>query len=361
MKLKIILITLSIFIISNKNFSQQISKENYTLKINNSNSELTTNMKIGNSKDGKDYILQCYSSSLHEILAKCYNITLKRIVSTDKNSNLFGINLFAQFPKKEYSKKDYNDIIIEELKRKYKFTTSIVHEEKEDVWVVQVENENLLMNSFEDKNTNPSTEFLMNCGTGYRGFSLKNIFLDIEKNYSDVFFKVDLSEKLSKKKFSLDFYFSCCIDNSNANIFNSQLQKYGLKISKRNTSIEKQKLVFSQKISSIFDLKKELSKLEKSYKKKYNIENMFGKWSFSFTGNEAIINLLKNQEGQLYGNLFDEYEGSIPLKEVSVKGNKISFSITLDGEKSNFKIWFLNKKTAKGVIGKRIFIELKKF
>jgi hypothetical protein len=359
MKLKIILITLSFFVISNKKFSQQTNKKNYTLKINNSNSELSTNVKKYNSDDNKDYIFQCYSSSLYTILSYCYGISPERILSTDKNANLFGINLFAQFPKNKYSRREFYPIIIKELKRKYKFTTSIVHEEKDDVWVIQLENEDLL-NSFEDKNTKASIEFLDNCGYGYRGLNLKDIFFDIEKNNSDVFFKVDLSEKLLKKKFNLIFHLKYYINNSNANTLNSQLQKYGLKISKKRTTIEKRKLIFSQKIT-VFDPKKELAKLKKSYTKKYDVKNMLGKWSFLFLGTETTINLLKDQEGKFYGNIVVEDEKPIFLRKISVKGNKMCFSFTIDDEKNKFNIWFLNKKTAKGHINKRMFIELKKF
>jgi hypothetical protein len=325
-------------------------KKKYILRINDSRSKI---MGASSVEANEHHIIICYTAnSLHTILAKLYdNFSLKRIVSTDTNSNLFGIDIFAKFPREKYTFEDVKNIIINELQNKYKFKISSIHE-KETVLLVQLENKKRL-NSWETSDEYSSSGVSKN-KLNYHGYTLKKVFLDFEE-HSNNLFKIDddLRNEFSKKTYDLTLY-------KNTKKLISKLKKnYGLKLSTKKLAIEKLKLTFSEKVIIKFRPKEELTKLISLSKEKYEVENMLGEWFFVISGQESSIKLLKNEKGKLDGNLiFDDGDTTVKMKNILVKGNKISFLISFNGEESNVEIWFLNKKTAKGHINKEIFIEL---
>ncbi len=218
--------------------AKSIEKNDYILKINNSESEIINSSSMSERNDY--FVLQYNSNSLHNVLVNFFKTSSKRIVSNDPNSNSFGIDIFGKFPTRYYSKKDINELILNKLKDKYKFTYTTI-KENENIYIVEVQNEKLLK-EFETNDSHAS------CGIAkksisFHGYSLENIFLDFENaDASDNYYRLgEMASEISQKTYDMTLYFD-------KEKLKSKLKKnYGLILKEKKEPVSKLKLVFNKK------------------------------------------------------------------------------------------------------------------
>ena len=289
-------------------------------------------------------------------------IPKSRIVSTDSNSNLLPINIFAKFPSNEYTEDDVNDTILNALQHKYNFTiTNTV--KNEAVWLVQPSDTNLLNKRETVDNT--YLHYSAKKRHFFRGFTLKEIFSTFEngcaiENKKSTYFKIDPNTPfdITKKKYDLTLH-------SDITLLVPKLKKnYGLDLNKQQLPIEKLKLTFSQEMPlPKYNPKEKLTDLNRLFKKNYETDKMLGEWT-SFRREKFNLKLFNDKKGKISGEMTVlGTEKVIKCEELIVTGNKISYSIDLshlEGEISKFEFWFLDTKITKGHMDSQLFMELQK-
>ena len=319
-----------------------VKNEDYTLKIHDSNSEIIDSSII--KSDDTHYFINYNSASLHTILTRLLSISKKRIISTDSNSNMFGIDISSKFPKETYNLDKINDIIVKKLQSKYKFSIDTISQNEDGFLVKLIDAKQLK----KWESNRYSSAFAKN-KISLNGSTVYKAFLEYEQ-FDDNFYQIDeLPNTISKKTF--DF-----VLHKNKAKLESNIEKhYGLKLVKKNIAIKKLKLVFNEKITSKYNPTEKLEKLRELYIKDYNPKNSMGDWVFTAGGQEVLLKLFEDNEGKIDGKMVVD-ESIMKLKNIILTGNKMSFSAS----DFNLEIWFLNENTAKGHESNKMFFDLKK-
>jgi len=210
-----------------------IKTEKYSLKISKSNSEITGSSYYQATIKHKKMIYN--SASLHQIIAQIYGIDEKRIVSSDSKSDLFGIDINAEFHSVKYSKTEINKIILDALKKKYAFSISDITEE-ENGYLISLTDEKLLK-TWKTNDRHATSDGSEN-KTIFHGFTLNQVFSHFESTFGG-FFITDLPKNIAKNGYDITL-------NHDIEKLKSDLKTiYGLELTEKKVPVKKLKLTFN--------------------------------------------------------------------------------------------------------------------
>ena len=213
--------------------SVDIKTEKYSLKISKSNSKITGSSYYQATIKHKKLVYN--SASLHQIIAQIYDIDEKRIISSNSKSNLFGIDINAEFHSVKYSKTEINKIILDALKKKYAFSISDITEE-ENGYLIKLVDEKLLKTW--KNNDRHATSSSTGNKTIYHGYTLDKVFSNFEYILGQAC-HTDLPKNIAKNGYDITL-------NHDMKKLKSNLKTiYGLELIEKKIPVKKIKLTFN--------------------------------------------------------------------------------------------------------------------
>lgn len=333
--------------VSHSSESKEQEEKNYTLHIEPSNAPIEIGSYIALRE--KKYHVQFDSAPLHEIISTIKEVTINRVTSNDEKSNDFGIHIKGAFPSESYSYQKVYDAILEGVEKEFNFSAHEVVEE-EDVWFIGIVDPQILADWKSDKTSTNSFSYSKKKVT-FLGFTLEDVFSTLE-DYADGYFEVDpnIPTEILKGKYDLSI-------PRDPEKLDAQLRKnYGLSVSKKRMEVAKIKLEFQDKIIQNFNPESRLASMEALFTEDFDNEAITGTWENIIFGDEVKINLSFDDNSKVIGTFEVIGVGKNPIEILERKGNYLSFSTTIMGDKVEISLWFTSKDVAKGFVNKEMFV-----
>lgn len=172
------------------------------------------------------------------------------------------------------------------------------------------------------------------------------------EDYADGYFEVDpnIPTEILKGKYDLSI-------PRDPEKLDAQLRKnYGLSVSKKRMEVAKIKLEFQDKIIQNFNPESRLASMEALFTEDFDNEAITGTWENIIFGDEVKINLSFDDNSKVIGTFEVIGVGKNPIEILERKGNYLSFSTTIMGDKVEISLWFTSKDVAKGFVNKEMFV-----